>query len=263
VNASGGVAAFETGESRRVRAEIRAGRITGTSRGLALGFVQCNLVILPQAYLPEFLRYCELNARACPILEVGRRGDPVPHRLAPSADIRTDVARYAVWIDGVRQADRTEIVDLWRDDLTFVLIGSGITFDAALEQAGIRTDRYRWVLNTTQPTVPAGPFRGPLVVTMRWMTGQEADRAARLTSRYPDYHGGPIHIGEPAQIGADIHRPLFGGPVPQRPHEFVAVFWACGVTPQAAAEQAKLPLIIAHAPAHSFITDLPADMLLR
>lgn len=261
MNATGGAAAFEAAESQRVRGEIRAGRITGTSRGLALGFVQCNLVILAAAYLSDFLRYCELNARACPVLEVGRPGDPVPHRLAPSADIRTDVAQYAVWIDGVRQEDRTEIRELWREDLAFVLIGSGITFDAALEQTGIRTDRYRWVLNTKQPTVPVGPFCGPLVVTMRWMTSYEADRAARLTSRYPDYHGGPIHIGEPAQIGADIHHPLFGGPVPERPDELLAVFWACGVTPQAAAEQAKLPLMIAHAPAHSFITDLPADML--
>jgi uncharacterized protein YcsI (UPF0317 family) len=249
-------------ESERVRAEIRAGHITGTSRGLALGYVQCNLVILPSTHLSAFLRYCELNSRACPVLEVGRPGDPVPHRLAPAADLRTDVARYAVWIDGVRQEDRLDITDLWHDDLVFVLIGSGITFDAALERAGVPTDPYRWVLNTNRPTAPVPPFQGPLVVTMRWMTRDEAERAAAVTARFPDYHGGPIHIGEPEVIGADISRPLFGGPVPTRPDGLVAVFWACGVTPQAAAEQERLPLMIAHAPAHSFITDLSVDGLL-
>jgi uncharacterized protein YcsI (UPF0317 family) len=36
----------------------------------------------------------------------------------------------------------------------------------------------------------------------------------------------------------------------------VPVFWACGVTPQAAAAAARPELMITHAPGHMFVTDL-------
>lgn len=248
-------------ESKKVRNLIRTGEITGTSRGLAPGFVQCNLAILPKAYAFEFMLYCQRNQRACPVLEVCDVGNHEPRRLAPGADLRTDCARYAVYVDGVRQPDRTEIVDLWRSDLVAFLIGSGITFDAALERYGVPTDRHRWVLRTELPTAPAGPFSGNLIVTMRWLTAAQALVAAQVTARFPFNHGAPVHIGDPAQIRADIGTPLFGGPVPTCPKELVPVFWACGVTPQSATESARLPLFIAHAPAHSFITDLPATAL--
>jgi uncharacterized protein YcsI (UPF0317 family) len=249
-------------ESERLRREIRAGRLTGASRGLAPGFVQCNLAILPREFAFDFMLYCQRNQRACPVLEVCDPGDPAPHRLAPTADIRTDCARYSVFIDGVRQADRTDITDLWRDDLVTFLIGSGITFDAALDRAGVPTEQYRWVVRTTQPTAPAGPFSGNLVATMRWLTPKHAITATQVTARFPFNHGAPIHIGDPAALGADLDQPMFGGPVPRMPADLTAVFWACGVTPQSAAEAAKLPIFITHAAAHSFITDLPADQLM-
>ena len=249
-------------ESQRVRRDIRDKRITGTSRGLAPGFVQCNLAIMPKAFAFDFMLYCQRNQRACPVLEVTDPGDPVPHKLAPNADLRTDCARYSVFVDGERQPDVTDIKDLWHDDLVSFLIGSGITFDAALERAGVPTDRNRWVLRTDRPTEPAGPFRGDLIVTMRWMTPSQAITAVQVSSRFPFNHGAPIHIGDAAGIGANLAFPMFGGPVPPMPSDQTAVFWACGVTPQSAAEAAKLPLFIVHAAAHSFITDLPADRLM-
>jgi uncharacterized protein YcsI (UPF0317 family) len=250
-------------ESRRVRAEIRAGRITGTSRGLAHGFVQCNLAILPKDHAFDFLLYCQRNQRACPVLEVTDPGSPVPRKLAPTADLRTDCARYAIYRDGVRHADATDITDLWRDDLVSFLIGSGISIDGALEAAGVPTHKDRWVLRTTLPTEPAGPFRGDLIVTMRWLEPQQAITATQVTARFPFNHGAPIHLGDPATIGADLAAPLFGPPVPPTPAGIVPVFWACGVTPQSAAENARLPFFIAHAPAHSFITDLPSSALMN
>ncbi len=250
-------------ESQRVRQEIRAGRITGTSRGLAHGFVQCNLAILPKECAFDFLLYCQRNQRACPVLEVTDPGSPVPKKLAPSADLRTDCARYAVYRDGVRTEDRTDITELWRDDLVTFLIGSGISIDGALENADVPTHKDRWVLRTTLPTGPAGPFRGDMIVTMRWLTAQQAMTATQVTSRFPFNHGAPIHLGDPAAIGADLAEPLFGGPVPPAPDGIVPVFWARGVTPQSAAENARLPFFIAHAPAHSFITDLPAQALMN
>ncbi|MDP2409328.1 MAG: DUF1445 domain-containing protein [Pseudolabrys sp.] len=249
-------------ESQRIRQEIRDGRHTGSSRGVAHGFVQCNLAILPKAYAFDFMLYCQRNQRACPVLEVTDPGDPVPHKLAPNADLRTDCARYAVFVDGARQDDVTNISHLWHDDLVSFLIGSGITFDGPLERAGVPTGKYRWVLRTDRPTEPAGPFRGDLIVTMRWLTPEQAITAVQVSARFPFNHGAPIHIGDPAGIGADLAHPLFGGAVPAMPAGLTAVFWACGVTPQSAAEQARLPLFIAHAPAHSFITDLPADRLM-
>ena len=249
-------------ESQRIRAEIRAGRITGTSRGLAHGFVQCNLAVLPRTYAFDFLLYCQRNQRSCPVLEVTDPGSPVPKRLAPNADLRTDCARYAIYRDGRREEDRTDVVDLWRDDLVSFLIGSGISIDAALEAAGVPTHKDRWVLRTNLPTESAGPFRGELIVTMRWLTPQQAITATQVTARFPFNHGAPIHIGDPAAIGADLATPLFGPPVPPAPEGILPTFWACGVTPQSAAENAGLPLLIAHAPAHSFITDLPSSALM-
>jgi uncharacterized protein YcsI (UPF0317 family) len=249
-------------ESQRVRGEIRDGRITGTSRGLAPGFVQCNLAIMPKAFAFDFMLYCQRNQRACPVLEVTDPDDPVPRKLAPTADLRTDCAKYSIFIGGARQGDRRDINDLWPDDLVSFLIGSGITFDAALERAGVPTDRYRWVIRTDRPTESAGPFHGNLIVTMRWLTPQQAVTAVRVSSRFPFNHGAPIHIGDPSSIGADLKNPMFGGPVPPMPDGLTAVFWACGVTPQSAAEAAKLPLFIVHAAAHSFVTELTADHLM-
>ena len=186
-------------ESQRVRQEIRAGRITGTSRGLAHGFVQCNLAIVPKEYAFDFLLYCQRNQRACPVLEVTDPGSITPKKLAPTADLRTDCARYAIYRDGIRVEDRTEITDLWRDDLVTFLIGSGISIDGALENAGVPTHKDRWVLRTTLPTEPAGPFRGDMIVTMRWLTGQQAITATQVTSRFPFNHGAPIHLGDPAE----------------------------------------------------------------
>ena len=217
-----------------------------------------NLAVVPEKYAFEFLLYCQRNSRACPVLEVCDPGSPEPKQLAPGADLRTDLAKYSVYEQG-RRRDVTDIRERWRSDLVAFLIGSGMTFDGALERAGVPTDQHRWVLNSRIPTIPAGRFRGDMVVTMRWLAPEQAIVATQVSSRFPHNHGAPIHIGDPAAIGADLERPLFGGPVPAMPKNLVPVFWACGVTPQEAALQAKVDLFIAHAPAHGFVTDLEAD----
>ena len=244
--------------AQRARLDIREKRHTGTTRGVALGYVQCNLAIVRRELAFDLLLYCQRNARACPVLEVCDPGSPEPRQLAPGADLRTDLPKYSVYEQG-RRRDVADIRDLWREDLVAFLIGSGITFDGALERAGVPTDRHRWVLNSKIATVPAGRFRGDMVVTMRWLTPEQAIIATQVSSRFPHNHGAPIHIGDPAAIGADLEQPLFGGPVPPLPGDLVPVFWACGVTPQQAALEAKVELLIAHAPAHGFITDLEAD----
>ncbi len=244
-----------------VRLACREGRHAGTTRGLALGFAQCNLVVIREQHAYEFLLYCQRNQRACPVLEVTDAGDPEPKQLAPGADLRTDLPRYAVYRDGRRRPDVSSISDLWRDDFVSFLIGSGISFDQALEAAGVPTDRDRWVLRTSLPTVPAGRFHGPLVVTMRWLSPQQAITATQVTRRFPFHHGAPLHIGDPRLIGADLEEPCFGPPVGEIPASVVPVFWACGVTPQEAALAAGIDVMITHSPGHGFVTDLEAQRL--
>ena len=248
-------------ESQRVRQEIRAGRITGTSRGLAHGFVQCNLAILPKAYAFDFLLYCQRNQRACPVLEVTDPGDPVPKQArarrptcAPTARAMRSIATACA----PRTAPTSPICGATISS-TF-LIGSGISIDGALERAGVPTHKDRWVLRTTLPTEPAGPFRGDMIVTMRWLTAQQAITATQVTSRFPFNHGAPIHLGDPAAIGADLD-----GAAVRRPGAADADGHRAGVLGlrRDAAERRRrtrrLPFFIAHAPAHSFITDLPAE----
>lgn len=247
--------------AQAARAEMRAGRFNGITRGMALGYVQCAMVTLPQRYAYDFLLFCQRNSRACPVLEVIDAGETEAKRSAPGSDLRTDIPMYSIYRNGVRVEDVPDIRHLWRDDFVSFLIGSGITFDQALERAGVPTTRNRWVLNTSTPTDPTGVFKGGLVVTMRWLTPEQAITAVQVTSRFPFNHGAPIHVGDPAALGCDLAHPLIGPPVERVPADLTALFWACSVTPQAVAIAAKIDLMITQAPACGFITDLEADKI--
>ena len=242
------------------RSQIRSSEHTGITYGLAPDYVQCNLVILKAKHAYEFLVFCQRNQRACPVLEVTETGSYEPKRIAPQADLRTDIPKYNVFRNGKLTECPKDLSALWESDFVSFLIGSGISFDATLSRAGISVDRrHRWVLRSTIPTDAAGPFRGNMVVTMRWMSHQDAIKATQITARFPFNHGAPIHIGSPDQIGADLKNPLHGPEIGPIPTDQIPVFWACGVTPQVAAEAAKLDIMITHAPAHGFITDLKTN----
>jgi uncharacterized protein YcsI (UPF0317 family) len=95
-----------------------------------------------------------------------------------------------------------------------------------------------------------------MVVSMRPMRAAAAIRAIQVTSRFPDVHGAPVHLGDPAQIGIqDIAKPDYGDAVDILPGE-LPVFWACGVTPQAAIANARPEFCITHSPGAMLITDL-------
>lgn len=245
--------------AQQARLAMRRGEWTGTTAFKVPGYVQCNLVVLQKSEAYDFLVYCQRNPKACPLIEVTDSGVPEPRLSAPGADLRTDLPRYAVFRDGIQCEEVRDIRPLWKDDSVGFLIGSSLTFDDALERAGVPKSEEVWVLNTDLPTVSAGRFEGPLVVTMRWMTPSEAIIATQLTSRFPFNHGAPIHVGDPDEIGADLACPVVGEPVADIPNGVMPVFWACGVTPQQAALLAKPELMITHAPGHGFVTDLKAD----
>jgi uncharacterized protein YcsI (UPF0317 family) len=115
---------------------------------------------------------------------------------------------------------------------------------------------------TNVQCLPSGPFRGPMVVSMRPVPDALVPIATTITSRFVRAHGAPVHVGDPAGLGiADLDRPDYGDPLPVQEGE-TPVFWACGVTPQAAAEAARLPLMITHAPGYMFITDLAEEAVM-
>jgi uncharacterized protein YcsI (UPF0317 family) len=251
-------------DPRSVRAAIRAGQWDGPTAALAPGYAQANLVALPVADAFDFLRFCVANPRPCPVLEVGEPGSFEPVQTAPGADLRTDVPRYRVHRDGGLVDELTDVKDVWREDLVAFLIGCSFTFERALLAAGLPVRHIEQGINVPMYTTavacrPAGRFAGPLVVSMRPMTPQQAIRATEITSRFTTAHGPPVQIGEPEALGiASLAAPQYGDPVEIRANE-VPVFWACGVTPQAVAAASRPELMITHAPGHMFVTDVPDE----
>jgi uncharacterized protein YcsI (UPF0317 family) len=249
-----------------VRNACRTGSLTGQTSGLAPGFAQANLVVLPQAVAADFLLFCQRNPKPCPLLDVCEPGSPIPRRAAPAADLRTDLPRYRLWRDGELVEELADLRRIWQDDFVSFVIGCSFTFEAALVRADIRVRHVELGLNvpmyrTNVPCQPAGIFHGPLVVSMRPLQPAAAIRAVQITSRYPSVHGAPVHIGLPGAIGiADLSRPDYGDAVPVHENE-LPVFWACGVTPQAVAEAARPPLMVTHSPGCMFVTDLRDEEL--
>ncbi len=248
-------------KSDNARAAIRSGEFSGHTSGLAEGHVQGNVVILPSALANDFLRYCQRNPKPCPLLAVSEPGESLLPSLGTDIDIRTDLPRYRVWRDGVLTDQPTDICHLWRDDLVTFVIGCSFSFEEALLQAGlplrhIAQNRNVAMYRSNIATTPSGAFSGPMVVSMRPLRASDAIRAIQITSRFPNVHGAPVHIGDPTQIGiTDLSAPDYGDAVEVMPDE-VPVFWACGVTPQAAITQARPEFCITHAPGAMLITDL-------
>jgi uncharacterized protein YcsI (UPF0317 family) len=244
-----------------VRRECRLGGFDGQTSGLAPGYVQGNLAILPQDWAMDFLRFCHANPKPCPLLGMSETGSPQVPALGANLDIRTDLPRYRVWENGELAASPADLMSVWRDDLVSFVIGCSFSFEDALTEndiplrhiaCGCNVPMYR----TSIPTQPAGRFHGPMVVSMRPLLPADAIRAVQVTTRLPAVHGAPVHIGFPEAIGIkDLGKPDYGDAVPVAAGE-LPVFWACGVTPQAAIAAAKPPFAITHAPGCMLVTDL-------
>ena len=249
-----------TETSKEARDRIRSNRWRGVTSGVAPGYVQANLAILPKELAFDFLLFCQRNPKPCPLLEVIEPGRTEPVLTTPGTDIRTDAAGYRIYENGVLTAEVATIEDYWRDDLVSFLLGCSFSFEAAMLDAGIPLRHQEQGTNvamyiTNIQTVPSGVFSGPMVVSMRPIKREQVVRAVQVTSRFPATHGAPVHIGSPEDIGiTDIDNPDFGDRVEVRPGE-EPVFWACGVTPQAVALNCRPPLMITHAPGKMFITD--------
>jgi uncharacterized protein YcsI (UPF0317 family) len=249
-----------------VRAAARAAEWKGTTRDAAPGYVQCNVVILPEESACEFDGWCGANPAVAPVLARSAPGDPRLPALGEDIDIRTDLPRYRVFRDGVRADDVDDIADIWNEELVAFAFGCSFTLEEALRRAGISLAYERRgfggaIYSTAVETVAAGRYSGPLVVSMRPLSGSDARVATDVSARYPKLHGAPVHSGDPAAIGVDLDRPLdVIGKVDIGPEE-VPVFWACGVTTQLVLERARPPLAITHLSAHMLVTDLKLEDL--
>jgi len=242
------------------RLAIRSGAYRGPTSGLAAGYVQGNLAILPRDLAADFVRFCHLNPKPCPLLAVGEPGDWRLPTLAADLDIRTDVPRYRVFANGELIDEPHDIRNHWRDDLVTFALGCSFSFEEALIESGIELRHITHgcavsMYRTSIETAPAGPFHGPLVVSMRPMKPADAIRAVQITTRFPAVHGAPIHIGKPELIGIrDLAKPDYGDPVPIKDDE-LPVFWACGVTPQSVVATVKPEFCITHYPGTMLVTD--------
>ena len=243
---------------------IKKGEWRKPTSGLAAGYTQANVVILPKKEAFDFLLFCYRNERPCPIIDVTDPGQTAPPIAGPGADIRYHVPKYRVYRHGELEKEVDNIADIYTDDMVTFLIGCSFTFEEALMQAGIPVRHIEENRNvpmyiTNIETNPAGIFSGPMVVSMRPMSEEQARQSAEITANFRKAHGGPVHIGDPAEIGIkDIHKVDFGEAPVIREGE-VPVFWACGVTPQMALKKAKPELVITHSPGYMFITTITEE----
>jgi uncharacterized protein YcsI (UPF0317 family) len=241
----------------QARLRFRGGLAVPTA-GWSAGYAQANLVAVPREIAYDLLLFAQRNPKPCPVLDVldpGAVSGPIL-----DGDVRTDLPRYRVFVDGELVDEPTDVTAWWREDLVSLLVGCSFTFEHALLEAGVPVRHVEQAVNvpmyrTSRRCRSAGAVSGPLVVSMRPVPAAQVADAVRITSRYPAVHGAPVHVGDPGLLGiADLARPDYGDAVRLEPGD-VPVFWACGVTPQAAVVESRPSLAITHAPGHMLVTD--------
>ena len=252
---------------RDVRAAARSGQWRRATHGLARGYVQANMAIVPKRYAFDFMLFCQRNPKPCPVIDVTDPGDPEARFAAPGSDVRVDLPGYRVFRDGELVAEVSEITDYWRADSVAFLLGCSNSMDdvlleALIPQRHLESEDGRISVYTSDiMCAPAGIFRGPVVVTMRPIPQNRLVDAISITARYPMAHGAPVHVGDPRAIGIDDLSRVGWGKYNELRHDDVPVFWACGVTPQAVATKARIPEMITHAAGHMFVSDLKLTQL--
>jgi uncharacterized protein YcsI (UPF0317 family) len=251
-----------TAAPRTVRELNRINSLERNTSGLCRGYIQANLVILPAGDAFDFLRFCVQNPGPCPILEVTAPGQWEAALTAPGSDLRTDIARYEVHRSGELVECRNDIRDIFTEDLVCFLLGCSYSFEHLLTTAGLPIRHHEQGVDgapmyiTNRDCIPAGRFRGELVVTMRPIPADRVSEAVRITAAHPEAHGAPVCIGSPETLGIkDLQQPDWGDPV-RIEHGDTPLFWACGVTAAHIAQSAKLDYVITHASGFMFVTDL-------
>jgi uncharacterized protein YcsI (UPF0317 family) len=267
MSAADEAAAIDVSDLAAYRAAVRAGAWSGPTRTVAPGRVQCNLVVLPAGWAQRFAAWCEANPAVAPVLARSPEpGSPRLPLLGDDLDVRTDLPRYRVFEDGEPVDEVGDLTALWREDLVAFAFGCSFSLEEALRRNGVSLAYEERgfggaIYRTARETTAAEGFAAPLVVSMRPLSPADAERAVEVSTRYPQLHGAPVHVGDPAALGIDLTRPLDAiGEVSVADDE-VPVYWACGVTPQLALDRARPPFAITHLSAHMLVSDLRLEAL--
>ena len=245
---------------KKVRSQIRSGCFKKNTSGLMPNLVQGNLVIMPKKWADEFIEFCRLNPKPCPLIGISKPGNPSIPELGNALDIRIDLPEYHLFRDGIYASAASDVSEYWRQDSVAIVLGCSFSFEDALQSAGLEVKNISQGTNvsmydTNIATQATANFDCNMVVSMRPFKKHNIDQVISITSEFPMAHGAPVHIGDPQLIGIkDIHSPEYGSPVVLEDDD-IPVFWACGVTTQASIRSAKLPLVITNAPGKMLITD--------
>ena len=243
------------------RQAISLGQHRGNTSGYCPGYVQCNLVILPNEAALDFKHFCDLNPKPCPLLATSPSAGDFSLPLLGEIDVRSDLPSYRIFKNGLLKEELTDIQSIWSEELVAFAIGCSFSFEEALILDGLEIRNVSAGTNvpmfiTNMDCKPSGSFSGKMVVSMRPFNESDAERAIQISKRFPSVHGAPVHSGSPEEIGiTSLDHPDFGDPVSVLVDE-IPLFWACGVTPQVALQNAKLPFAITHTPGCMLITDL-------
>ncbi|KAK8195308.1 DUF1445 domain-containing protein [Phyllosticta capitalensis] len=274
------------------RHAARDNTILSTS-GVAPGYLQANLIVLPSRYASDFRLLCKRNPVPCPLLaesaDVGSFdklkswvSGVAGENVAKGIDIRKDAPRFMVYRDSKLVKSKCEdIVEEWSDDHVAFLIGCSYSFETALEQAGLPPrhmvlGRVVPMYRTNIRLCPAGAFTGgTYVVSMRPYKKADIETVRDVTRPYVTTHGEPVAWGWDAVKALGIETinnvdwgepPVTadGEPLTEGDEENVPVFFGCGVTPQEAVMRADLSgTIMGHAPGHMIVLDIKDDDVIQ
>jgi uncharacterized protein YcsI (UPF0317 family) len=186
----------------QARLRFRGGLAVPTA-GWSAGYAQANLVAVPREIAYDLLLFAQRNPKPCPVLDVldpGAVSGPIL-----DGDVRTDLPRYRVFVDGELVDEPTDVTAWWREDLVSLLVGCSFTFEHALLEAGVPVRHVEQGVNvpmyrTGRRCRSAGAVSGPLVVSMRPVPAAQVADAVRITSRYPAVHGAPVHVGAAGRL---------------------------------------------------------------
>jgi len=238
---------------------VRKGEWKERTTNILRNYAQFNLVVVPKEYAFDFLLFCLRNPQACPVVDITDVGNTEPTLISSSSDIRTDLPKYRVFKNGEIVEEPMDIIKYWNKDLVGFLLGTAMGVLDILTNMHIPWRNFGGY-KTSIPCSSAGRFKSHLVVTaIAFKNSNDAVKAIQISSRFPAMHGAPMHIGKPESIGIkDLKKPDTFIPKnemePLHPEE-ILIYWGCGVTPQVAALESKVPFIITHSPGHFLVSD--------
>lgn len=253
---------------KNFRRLVRSGEFTGNTSGTLPGLVQGNVVVLPKKTADQFIEFCHLNPVPCPVIGVSSPGEVVLPELGEGLDIRHDLPEYHIFEQGEFAGSVTNIEKYWQEDSVAIVFGCSFSFELALQNSGINIRNLDLNLNVSMYDTSIAlnetkHYAGNMVVSMRPFKKAQIDQVVEITEKFTKSHGAPVHIGNPEEIGIrDIYQPEYGSAIPLEADD-ILVFWGCGVTTQRVLRQAKLPMLITHAPGKMLIADYDYDNLFR